>query len=98
MKSQYYLVWMQLDVEPVLLGPYPSPLDRERALIDLVRTENDLQGDQRDGIFFMSVDLAGKPNVASISGGYMESIHAAAGLPVEDDYDGSKWPLLMDQV
>lgn len=71
-----YLIYVWGDVDPELLGPYPSDRARDKAALLLDKEE----GDERGGIYMLDVYDGGAATVGSYCGGFFED-----GL-VDDDY------------
>lgn len=65
MKEAYYVIIIYQDIEPELIGPFPTEETRDEKARELKR-----QYGNEHGIFPMNIDAEGKPAVGAYSGGF----------------------------
>jgi hypothetical protein len=83
MKEAYYVIIIYQDIEPELIGPFPTVEARDEKARELKR-----QYGNEHGIFPMNIDAEGKPAVGAYSCGFfmddeeIEAMEAAYRLAV----------------
>jgi len=63
----FYVLFVEGDIEPSLIGPFRNPEDRDNEAIRLKREHGD-----EHGIFMLDIDTIGRPSVDAYSGGFFE--------------------------
>jgi hypothetical protein len=67
--QQYYVLFIEQDVEPTLFGPYGTEEERDDYALILRANDTD---DLPSGIFPVEVDERGRPSVDSYSGAFFD--------------------------
>lgn len=68
--TKYYVLFVESDIEPSLLGPYKTQKERDAKAKELKVTEDGYANDE-NGIFWMDV-TNGVPKVGVYGGGFFE--------------------------
>jgi len=67
MLGGYYVLFVEGDIEPSLVGPFHNTDERDKAAVSLKREHGD-----ENGIFMLDIDTIGRPSVDAYSGGFFE--------------------------
>ena len=72
---KYYLVFVEYDVEPALIGPYDYPSERDEAARSIRRTEG-----KEHGYYPLTVTGDARLEIGSYSGAFFEDVDEENGL------------------
>lgn len=77
---EHYLLVIEGDVEPVVIGPFPTMEDRDDDALEHRWQEGD-----RDGLFMLDITDDGRPIVNSYSGAFFDGVCPMCGNEIDED-------------